>query len=632
MSVIVSFFGYRFLHWFERFAWIPVLIGFIIAAGVSGKHLNNLPPDPPATAARILGFVVQQVGYTITWSGLSADYGVYLQPVGSRSLESVYLLLYWFLPTQCGSQVTGYPLRFYMFSSSDGHLFLQVLLQSFGAAAAIAASTIPSWSNGFAGGNVGGLIESIFRPLGDFGQFLTVIMSLSVAPNLVAAFYSASVNYQVIVPRLFVAPRYIFTLLTAAIVLPLAIVGAHRFDAAITNFLGLIGYWASAYVIILLIEHFYFRSNKFSNYDLDIWNDPKRLPWGLGALGAGVLSFSLVIPCMSQVWFTGPLAKKTGDLGFEIAFVLSGILYPPMRWFERFAWIPVLIGFIIAAGVGGKHLTNLPPAPPATAAGILGFVGQQAGFIITWSGFSADYGAYLQPVGSSWKVFIYSFLGIFLPNVLVQSLGAAVAIAATATPSWSDKFAGGNVGGLIEAIYQPLGNFGKFLTVVMSLSVAPNLVTIFYSASLNYQVIVPRLFIVPRYFFTLLTVAIVLPLAIVGAHRFDAAITNFLGLIGYWASAYVIILLIEHVYFRSNKFSNYDLDIWNDPKRLPWGLGALGAGVLSFALVIPCMSQVWFTGPLAKKTGDLGFEVALVLSGILYPPMRLLEIKLMGHL
>ena len=94
----------------------------------------------------------------------------------------------------------------------------------------------------------------------------------------------------------------------------------------------------------------------------------------------------------------------------------------------------------------------------------------------------------------------------------------------------------------------------------------------------------------------------------------------------------MIILLIEHFYFRSNKFSNYDPGIWNDPKRLPWGLAALGAGVLSFSLVIPCMSHAWFTGPLGKKTGDLGFEVAFVLSGILYPPMRWLEIKLMGHL
>ncbi|PPQ80372.1 hypothetical protein CVT26_008273 [Gymnopilus dilepis] len=372
----------------------------------------------------------------------------------------------------------------------------------------------------------------------------------------------------------------------------------------------------------------------------------------LGIIGFCTLNCILGGQALASVT-DGRLSWTIGIVIFTVMSVIVSFFgYKFLHWFERVAWIPVLIGFIIAAGVGGKHLTNLPPTPPATAAGILGFVGQQAGFMITWSGYSADYGAYLQPKGSSWKVFTYAYLGLFLPNVwrlslhtvvfqsddslflqiFVQSFGVAVAIAATTIPSWNDGFAGGNVGGLIEAIYQPLGNFGKFLTVIMSLSVAPNLVSIFYSASLNYQVIVPRLFVVPRYIFTLLTAAIVLPLAIVGAHRFDAAITNFLGLIGYWASAYVIILLIEHFYFRSNKFSNYDLDIWNDPKRLPWGLAALGAGVLSFALVIPCMSQVWFTGPLAKKTGDLGFEVALVLSGILYPPLRWLEIKSMGHI
>lgn len=79
---------------------------------------------------------------------------------------------------------------------------------------------------------------------------------------------------------------------------------------------------------------------------------------------------------------------------------VNALTFPPNVRFERVAWIPILIAFIIAAGVGGKHLNNLPPVPPATAAAILGFAGQQAGFMITWAGYSADYGSYLQPVGS----------------------------------------------------------------------------------------------------------------------------------------------------------------------------------------------------------------------------------------
>jgi purine-cytosine permease-like protein len=124
----------------------------------------------------------------------------------------------------------------------------------------------------------------------------------------------------------------------------------------------------------------------------------------------------------------------------------------------------------------------------------------------------------------------------------------------------------------------------------------------------------------------------VLPISIVGAHRFYAAITNFLSLIAYWCSAFVAMLLIEHLYFRKNNFANYDLDAWNVPGRLPPGFAAVGSGLLSFALVIPCVSQVWFTGPIAKTTGDLGFEIALLLNFITYPPLRWLEIRYTGHL
>jgi len=133
-------------------------------------------------------------------------------------------------------------------------------------------------------------------------------------------------------------------------------------------------------------------------------------------------------------------------------------------------------------------------------------------------------------------------------------------------------------------------------------------------------------------FISALIICSVLPIAIVGAHKLDAAITNVLSLFGYWASAYVSAILIEHLYFRSGRFQNYDRESWNNPERLPWGLGGLGAGVLAFGIVIPCISQVWFTGPVATRTGDLGFEVALVVTAILFVPLRWLEIRLKGHL
>jgi hypothetical protein len=47
------------------------------------------------------------------------------------------------------------------------------------------------------------------------------------------------------------------------------------------------------------------------------------------------LSFGLVIPSMAQIWFTGPIAQTTGDIGFELAIVVSAILYIPTRYLEK---------------------------------------------------------------------------------------------------------------------------------------------------------------------------------------------------------------------------------------------------------------------------------------------------------
>lgn len=62
--------------------------------------------------------------------------------------------------------------------------------------------------------------------------------------------------------------------------------------------------------------------------------------------------------------------------------------------YEKVSWVPVLITFVIALGVGGKHLSNPPPAEPATAAGVLGFASTLAGFAITYSSLSSDFTTY----------------------------------------------------------------------------------------------------------------------------------------------------------------------------------------------------------------------------------------------
>ncbi|EIM87684.1 NCS cytosine-purine permease [Stereum hirsutum FP-91666 SS1] len=313
-----------------------------------------------------------------------------------------------------------------------------------------------------------------------------------------------------------------------------------------------------------------------------------------------------------------------------ISLVISFFGMNILNWYERVAWFPVLLVFLVATGLGGKNFISPPPAEPATAQQVLSFGATIAGFVITWSTFSADYTAYYSPNVSSWRIFTYSYFGLLIPIVLLESLGAAAVIAVDVVPDWEAGYADGNVGGLVEAMLHPVGGFGKFLTVLLSLSVTANNAPTIYSLCLGSQTFIPPLVVVPRWVFSIVATAIIIPLSIVGQHKFYTALSNFLGLIGYWASAWIAILLVEHLVFRHGDFSSYDLRVWNRPSQLPTGIAAVSAGVLAFGLVIPAMDQVWFTGPIAAKTGDLGFELAFCTSAVLYLPFRWAEKRWRG--
>ncbi|KAK7031300.1 hypothetical protein VNI00_013555 [Paramarasmius palmivorus] len=315
-----------------------------------------------------------------------------------------------------------------------------------------------------------------------------------------------------------------------------------------------------------------------------------------------------------------------------ISLVLSFCGYDILNWYERLAWFPVLVVYLVALGVGGKDLSSVPSSEPVTAAHVLSFASTIAGFVITYSSLASDFTTYYRSDVPGWKIFCYTFFGFTIPIALVQCLGAAVAAAAPSIPAWAE--ASETPGGLLLAMLTPAGRgFAKFLTVLLALSVTGNIAVTFYSASLNVQIFIPKLVVVPRYVFSVAALGVVLPLAIVGAHRFYDALLNFLSIIGYWASAYVAIVLVEHIVFRRLTFSNYDINAWNQPRLLPTGIAALAAGILSFGLVVPCMDQILYIGPIAQEgAGDIGFEVAFFLSGLLYIPFRALEVRLRGRL
>ncbi|KAI9444197.1 hypothetical protein H4582DRAFT_2053887 [Lactarius indigo] len=293
--------------------------------------------------------------------------------------------------------------------------------------------------------------------------------------------------------------------------------------------------------------------------------------------------------------------------------------------FGRVVWIPVILVFLIATCVSDKHFADAPAELPATVSQILNFGAAIASFTITWATFCSDFATYFCPDVLSWRIFWNSCAGLIVPTsyrplkskVALRCLGAAAVITTPVVAGWEAECAGGNVGGLIDAVLQPVGKYRKVLLVLISLNMTGNNVPTIYSFGMSFQIFILPLVVVPRYTFSMVTTALHDTEAIAqkdnptlyfgtaqvifGTFQFP----EYHRLLGRpWGAA----VLVEYLYFCKGDFALYDLRSWNVPSKLPLGAAALTASALGFALVIPSMDQM-----------------AMAVTALLYVPLRQLE-------
>lgn len=333
-------------------------------------------------------------------------------------------------------------------------------------------------------------------------------------------------------------------------------------------------------------------------------------------------------------------AVNGGGLTVSLGIVLSGLAglvisfmgYRVLHHYNRWSWIVMLICAIIATGCGGQNLTKQVSQTPDTAPIILSYGSLMFGFSITFVGLMSDFTVYYRPDAPGLRIYLYILLGQSLPTILLMILGAAIGGAVPNVPSWTAGYQQYSVGGVVTSMLAPAGAFGKFIAVLLAFSLIGNIAASMYSISLNFQMLIPPLVHVPRIFFSIITVAIIIPVGVAAAHDFFDSLENFLGIISYWPGCFVAVILIEHLVFRRNDPSNYELDAWTDGERLPSGIAALGASLISLAMIVPCMMETWYVGPLAKHTGDIGFEMAFAVTALCYLVFRWIEIRLQGRL
>ncbi|KAJ4985153.1 NCS1 nucleoside transporter [Stagonosporopsis vannaccii] len=321
-----------------------------------------------------------------------------------------------------------------------------------------------------------------------------------------------------------------------------------------------------------------------------------------------------------------------------IAWAITTFGYQIFHYYERWAWLPQLIVLCILAGVAGPQFNIAAKShgdenPDTISGNRISFFGLTLAAAITYGGGAADYFVYYPEHASSLRIFGMTLFGLLCSFTFAFVLGIGLACGMLANADWEAAY-GISQGALIVEAYRPLGAFGSFCGVVVALGLVANLIVPTYSSGIDAQILGRWAGAVPRVIWNTVGVIIYTVCALAGRAHLAEIFTNFLALMGYWVSIWIAIVLEEHLIFRRK--TGWNWDVWNQQKKLPLGLAAFVAFVVGWVGAILCMAQVWYYGPIALLVGtygaDMGNYVGFAWAALVYPPLRMLELKKFGRL
>src|SRR5579859_2934124 len=303
LTTLVSIYGYKFIHRYERYAWIPMAIIFFLLLLVSGSKMSIIP-TPALNITEIASFVSfggAVYGFATGWSSYASDYNV-KQPE-TFSSKRVFWLTFLGVAIPC------------------------ITLEIFG----MALTTAFTNTSG-----VGDLLTRTAKPLGSFGTFLLVLLALSIVANNIPNDYSLGLSMQVLGRPFQRINRAVWALIASVVYVLVAEAAATSFNQTLSNFLLLIAYWLGPWSIILILEHFVFRHG---HYNIEDWNTRSKLPVGWAAIISTHIGFVGILLGAAQVYYVGPLAHALGgqfgiDIGFELGLIFAGGAYLLLRRME----------------------------------------------------------------------------------------------------------------------------------------------------------------------------------------------------------------------------------------------------------------------------------------------------------
>jgi purine-cytosine permease-like protein len=212
-TFIVTLFGYKVVHYYEMFSWFPCFVVFLILLGQfahSGAFNDIEMKTGSSEAASVLSFAASVFGFATGWTSLASDYSCY-QPVGTNSWKV-------------------------FFSVFVGLMFPLVFTESLGLAVATATTNNEAYLVAYNDNHIGGLLAAVlFPPWGRFGQFLLIILALSIVGNNCPNIYSLTFSLQILSHYAQKVPRFIWTFVGTIIYCAIAIPGYSQFEAVLEN-------------------------------------------------------------------------------------------------------------------------------------------------------------------------------------------------------------------------------------------------------------------------------------------------------------------------------------------------------------------------------------------------------------
>ncbi|ABN65447.1 predicted protein [Scheffersomyces stipitis CBS 6054] len=339
---------------------------------------------------------------------------------------------------------------------------------------------------------------------------------------------------------------------------------------------------------------------------------------------------------------------------------------------ETLLALPVNFAFLLLYVVASKKFSYLTMNDPiddhATLKGNwLSFFSLCYSITSTWGSIASDYYILFPENTPDLHVFSITFFGILIPTTFVGVAGLLIGNVALTYEPWGDAYAEFGMGGLLNEAFKPWGGGGKFLLILIFLSLISNNILNTYSAAFGIQLAGRVLSRIPRWLWAFVITAVYLVCALVGRYKFATILGNFLPMVGYWISMYFIILLEENIIFRTDAFKHlftkefppeseetegtsrtivmaknsaknqhYNFEIWNDYDRLTHGFAATASFIVGAAGAAVGMSQTYWIGPVALAMGgayggDIAMWLCMGFSGVAYPGLRYLELKKYGR-